>query len=333
MKKSLIILSSFLVIALFLISSCTTEDPIGAKRGGEVQPIDGGSGGSPSGDTTKPSVSLLEPLPFKEFIPNQQIQFTCRAVDNIGLNRIELWITGPGYSSFQKVDSRFVTGTSGNAVFTKQFTNLGGYGWNCRAYDTSNNYAYAPETLSFKITTTPSETCMDTDNGKIYTVLGTTTGISTWNGELVSIVDYCSFSPLTPDEQFVNEFYCNAEDKVAQDVILCSGGCKDGACILEGGVQLGPDAIVKNIPNVDLTTQSGYVGLTNANTINMISNSNEGIELTISNSSGTVRKVYTTIVWITNKPTDSNYDLIFYEDPANSHKITFGFEVRTNKNS
>ena len=231
------------------------------------------------------------------------------------------------------MDSRFVTGTSGNAIFAKQFTNLGNYGWNCRAYDTSNNYAYAPETLSFKVTTTPSETCVDTDNGKIYTVAGTTTGISTWNGELVSILDYCSFSPLNPDEQFVNEFYCNSEDKVAQDVILCSGGCKDGACILDGVVQLGPDAIIQNVPNVDLTSDSGYIGLINANTIKIISEHNEGIELSISNLSGNVRKVYTTMLWITNKPTDSNYDLIFYEDPANSHKITFGFEVKTNKNS
>jgi len=327
-KKSLIILSSFLLMTLFLIGSCTNEEPIGAKRGGEVQPIDGNPGGVPSGDTTKPTVSLLEPLPFKEFIPNERIQFTCRAVDNVGLNKVELWITGPGYSSFQKVDSRFVTGTSGNAVFAKQFTNLGNYGWNCRAYDTSNNYAYAPETLSFKVTTTPSETCRDTDNGKIYTVAGTTTGISTWNGELVSILDYCNFSPLKPDEQFVNEFYCNSEDKVAQDTILCSGGCKDGACILGGGVQLGPDVTIEGLSNVDLTSGSGYLGLTNANTIYMWSEKEDAIKLSFGD-----QQILTKKVWITNKPTDSNYDIIFYEDPANSHKITFGFEVKTNKNS
>ena len=46
LNKKYLVLTLFLIVMLFLLSSCTiptNEEPVGARSGGEAQPIDGGS--------------------------------------------------------------------------------------------------------------------------------------------------------------------------------------------------------------------------------------------------------------------------------------------------
>ena len=102
-------------------------------------------------DTTKPTSNLIYPTSNAEYVINSQVPFTCSATDNTGLSKIELWITGPGFNGYTKVDEKAVSGLSAQSSFTRSFTSTGNYAYNCRAYDTSNNYADSSQGVLFKV--------------------------------------------------------------------------------------------------------------------------------------------------------------------------------------
>ncbi len=70
-------------------------------------------------------------------------------------------------------------------------------------------------------TPTPTPvTCTDTDNGKIYTVKGTT------KKGTVTNVDWC----FTSNPKILNEYYCESNN-IKSETYTCANTCSDGRCI------------------------------------------------------------------------------------------------------
>lgn len=137
MNKKIIYLSVFLILSLFLISSCQIE-PIGAKKPcfGEVCP----NGDLQKRDNIKPLIDFYTPEANSIFVTNRSINFTCGVRDDSELKKVVFWITSPNKNRFVIDEIRYINGKSANVTFTKQFMKLGNYAWNCQVYDASNNY-------------------------------------------------------------------------------------------------------------------------------------------------------------------------------------------------
>ncbi len=94
-------------------------------------------------DTEKPQVTLISPSNNYIGNPNTPITFSCRGTDNIGLSKVEFWVTEPGKSSYI-AEPRITSGLDKTESFTKSFSQASqsSYAWTCKFYDTSNNYAW-----------------------------------------------------------------------------------------------------------------------------------------------------------------------------------------------
>jgi PGF-pre-PGF domain-containing protein len=91
-------------------------------------------------DTTKPTTSIVSPAAGSSFTPGQTVSFTCSGSDNVGLSRVEFWITDPS-TGFYLADTKQLAGVASTTqTFTKTFTSTGNnYAWNCKYFDTSGN--------------------------------------------------------------------------------------------------------------------------------------------------------------------------------------------------
>jgi hypothetical protein len=93
-------------------------------------------------DTIRPTVQLINPIQFENYLDGKQISIRCNAQDDVGLSRVELWLRQAMSNSYVKVDERIVSGTSANVEFLKTYHTLGTYVWTCKAFDTAQNYQW-----------------------------------------------------------------------------------------------------------------------------------------------------------------------------------------------
>jgi hypothetical protein len=84
-------------------------------------------------------------------------------------------------------------------------------------------------TPSYSPATIP--TCVDSDGGKNYYIKGTVT-----KGTAVSS-DCCAVSRYSPDcvssSDYLAERFCDSQDNLNTEIVYCTNGCKDGACVGE----------------------------------------------------------------------------------------------------
>ena len=99
-------------------------------------------------DITNPVVSLISPINNPSYYANAPIDFTCSASDEEGINKIELLINPPtainvdDESGFLVEDTKQTVGNAVTVTFTKSFTQVGAYAWNCKANDNNGNVAF-----------------------------------------------------------------------------------------------------------------------------------------------------------------------------------------------
>jgi len=181
---------------------------------------------------TIPRVNLISPI-NQTFNVNQLISFTCSVSNDNRLSKVEFWLAGGG-KGFYINETKSISGTAANVTFIKTFNILGNYAWNCKSIDTSGNYDWGyVNGLSpgFKIIN--KTICLDTDGGKDYYTKGSLTeGANSCDSGIC--YDSCyNGQRFTLDSGFaVSEWYC--DNGIANyEVIDCSNGCVDGACIKE----------------------------------------------------------------------------------------------------
>jgi len=183
-------------------------------------------------DTLKPEVNLITPQINEIIQPGTQVEITCSAIDDIGLNKIELWIGGPPNSDagsaneaggekpdtgiitanlvdegngilmassegFRLDEVKQVSGTTATVKFLRTFTEDGIYPWNCKAYDINGNSEWGY--LGGK-----SSAFVIQDSISLDTVKPTVTLMSPTN------------SPIYPPNQEI-EFTCNVGDNLELD--------------------------------------------------------------------------------------------------------------------
>jgi len=104
------------------------------------------------GDITAPTVTLVAPAPnfYNDTANPASVLFNCSATDNVNLSNISLYITNSQNTSFGLNITTNIAGTSSWANWTLSLAN-GNYTWNCRAFDTSGNSAYATTNRTVKI--------------------------------------------------------------------------------------------------------------------------------------------------------------------------------------
>lgn len=106
-------------------------------------------------------------------------------------------------------------------------------------------YVSFPKKLSVKVVDTEQTSCIDSDGGKQNYEKGTATGKGEELGEVKDYTDFCFNNSITaePIESCsgvgckVNEYYCGFKKLVYEVELLCTKGCKDGACLSSQPVQ------------------------------------------------------------------------------------------------
>jgi lysophospholipase L1-like esterase len=82
------------------------------------------------------------------------ITFQCNATDNSALANISLYVTSSNNQSFRLNQTTSITGVSNSTNWTLVMA-PGNYTWNCLAYDSAGNSAFASANRSFRIDYTP----------------------------------------------------------------------------------------------------------------------------------------------------------------------------------
>jgi hypothetical protein len=108
-------------------------------------------------DTTPPTVTLLAPPYGQNYSTNNTndtiyTSISCRAADNVKVQRVELYIARPG-GSLILYQTQYFSSPSVTAYFSQAFSNpiKGAYYWNCKVYDASGNVATNPGSWQFNI--------------------------------------------------------------------------------------------------------------------------------------------------------------------------------------
>jgi parallel beta-helix repeat protein len=103
-------------------------------------------------DSTPPTVVLVSPQNgfTNSSVSSTDVTFTCNATDNYDTHNISLYITNADNQSFALNSTAAVSGVYTHANFTLNLSD-GAYTWNCLAYDSSGNYAWAPANRSLTI--------------------------------------------------------------------------------------------------------------------------------------------------------------------------------------
>ncbi|MEK6822347.1 MAG: right-handed parallel beta-helix repeat-containing protein, partial [Nanoarchaeota archaeon] len=115
-------------------------------------------------DTTPPTVNLSAPADnyYNDTLRPATVFFQCNATDDTALKNISLYITNATNSSFGLNQTTNVSGTSATASWNVSLGN-GNYTWNCLAYDTAGNSAFAAVNRSLHVnaSTTLLTNCTD----------------------------------------------------------------------------------------------------------------------------------------------------------------------------
>jgi hypothetical protein len=106
-------------------------------------------------DQVKPVVTLRSPINryWNSSVNPYQMKFNCSATDNYNLKNISLYLTNNVNKTFTSSHSTTISGKSASATWTVPLAN-GNYSWNCKAYDSKNNWAWATQNRTLKINAT-----------------------------------------------------------------------------------------------------------------------------------------------------------------------------------